>query len=289
MKKITVFTATYNRANYINRLYESLLNQTYKNFEWIVVDDGSTDNTEEIFDKLKDKNLLDINYIKVSNGGKHRAINKGLDCAKGELFFIVDSDDYLLEDSLEKIIKWEESISANDNIIGVVGLKGYSKEKQVGTTFKGKYRDLIIFDRLKNNITGDKAEIFYTEILKKYRFPEYDNENFLPEAVIWNKIAFDGYKLRYFNEIIYICDYLEDGLTKNIEIKYRENPIGFLEYIKQLLLINKNDLFSKIKYVSYYKYIFKNIYDDRKVAKDLEISLCFVKFSNFIRNLVKKS
>lgn len=290
MKSITVFTATYNRSYTIDKLYKSLLKQTYKNFEWIVIDDGSTDETTELFNKYKEENLIDINYIKVCNGGKHRAINRGIQLAKGNLFFIVDSDDYLVENALEEIIKWEKSIPEHSNIAGVVGLKGYSENEQVGTTFKGdNYRDLLIYNREKNNITGDKAEIFYTSILKKYKFPEYENENFVPEAVVWNKIAFDGYQLRYFNKIIYICDYLDDGLTKNIEKKYRENPKGFLDYIKQLLIINKRNLINKIKYVSYYKYIFNNIYDDKTISESLGVSLSFIKFSTLIRKIIKKS
>ena len=96
MKKITVFTPTYNRCYIIGALYESLKKQTFQDFEWIVVDDGSTDDTEAFFAEiLKEEHFFDISYVKVENGGKHRAINQGLSMAKGELFFIVDSDDYV--------------------------------------------------------------------------------------------------------------------------------------------------------------------------------------------------
>lgn len=287
MSKITVFTPTYNRAKYLGRLYESLIKQTYKDFEWLVVDDGSTDDTESWFDKILLEKKIDIKYFKTINGGKHRAINKGLELAKGELFFIVDSDDYLLENALEKIVKWEKSIEKESNIVGVVGLRGYSEKEMIGHSFNGAQKDLLIYDREKYKIFGDKAEVYYTDILKKYRFPEFESENFVSEALVWNQLAIDGYKLRYFNEIIYICEYLENGLTKNIEQKYRENPKGFLEYIKQLLYINKWNIFNKIKYVSYYKYIFEGIYDDKKVSKDLGVSLLFLKIGKIVRKLFK--
>lgn len=288
MKKITVFTPTYNRKKYIERLYQSLVKQTYKNFEWLVIDDGSTDDTESWFAEILLEKKIDTKYFKTLNGGKHRAINKGVELATGELFFIVDSDDYLAENALEKIIEWENTIEQLSNIAGIVGLKGYTKDKLVGTTFKRQYRDLLIYDRNKNNISGDRAEVFYTDILKKYKFPEYESEKFLPEAIIWNKIALDGYKLRHFNDIIYMCEYLEDGLTRNIEQKYRENPNGFLEYIKQLLYINKWNILNKIKYVSYYQYIFDGIYDEKRICKDLRVSLLFLKTARFIRKKFRK-
>ena len=288
MKKITIFTPTYNRLKYLGRLYQSLINQTYKNFEWLVVDDGSTDDTESWFAEILLEKKIEIKYLKTQNGGKHRAINKGIELASGELFFIVDSDDYLIEGALEKIIEWEKTIESNSNIIGVVGLRGYSANEMIGQSFKGKYKDLLIYDREKNKILGDKAEVYYTDILKKYKFPEIKSENFISEAVVWNKIAMDGYKLRYFNEIIYICEYLEEGLTRNIERKYRENPKGFLEYIKQLLYINRLNILNKIKYISYYQYIFEGIYDQERICKDLNVSLLFLKISMFIRKTFRK-
>ena len=105
--KITVFTPTYNRAYIIENLYRSLQRQTVKDFEWLVIDDGSTDNTQELFDKwISEENAFPIRYYKQRNGGKCRAINRALDLAQGELFFTVDSDDYLTKDALEKVMRW---------------------------------------------------------------------------------------------------------------------------------------------------------------------------------------
>ena len=103
--RITVFTPTYNRSYIIERLYHSLKRQTFRDFEWIVIDDGSTDDTELRFTQIQnDSNDFPIHYIKTANGGKHRAINKGVTRASGELFYIVDSDDFLPDDALEIIL-----------------------------------------------------------------------------------------------------------------------------------------------------------------------------------------
>ena len=167
---VTVFTPTYNRAYIIDKLYKSLLAQTDKNFEWVVVDDGSTDNTEKYFKEILEQNSpFSITYVRQSNGGKHRAINRGVQLARGELFFIVDSDDYLLEDAIEKLIQWCNGLDNSKKWAGVSGAKGYSSERCVGGVFDGaQYIDAKNSQRSKYNLYGDKAEAYFTEILKKY-------------------------------------------------------------------------------------------------------------------------
>ena len=140
MKKnfeFTVFTPTYNRAYIIEKLYYSLQRQTFRNFEWLVVDDGSSDNTEELFSRFQKEAPFSVRYIRVENGGKHRAINVGVKNAKGRLFFIVDSDDHLLEDALEKIQKAEQTIPRNtaDKYSGIRALRAYPDGKIIGTKF----------------------------------------------------------------------------------------------------------------------------------------------------------
>ena len=126
MHFITVFTPTYNRMDLIEKLYQSLLQQTKKNFEWLVVDDGSTDDTEKYFGKISSKpQPFPIRYIKQENGGKHRAINKGVKSASGDLFFIVDSDDYLTENAIDKINQWISTLDGSHKWAGISGLKGF--------------------------------------------------------------------------------------------------------------------------------------------------------------------
>lgn len=234
--RITVFTPAYNRAYAIGKLYESLQRQSFHDFEWVVVDDGSTDDTEELFSRfLQADDLFPIHYVKTKNGGKHRAINKGVSIAKGELFFIVDSDDYLTDDALKTIDSIERSIPAQErkHFGGVCGQRGYDIRTPIGTSFRGDTLDATTLERPKYNISGDKAEVFYTEIMKQFPFPEFEGENFITECVVWDRIAAAGYKLRFFNEVSIICNYLPDGLTAQGKQLFLNNPKGYGLYLYQ--------------------------------------------------------
>lgn len=276
--KITVFTPTFNRGYIIENLYKSLQRQSYKNFQWIVIDDGSKDDTEKLFEKwTNEDNLFDITYKKVKNGGKHRAINRAIEIAEGELFFIVDSDDYLTDHALEKVIKWEETIKNKNEFAGVAGVKGYSINSRVGNTFKGEYIDATSLERNKNNITGDKAEVFYLDILKKYKFPEFEGEKFVTEKVVWNQIAYDGYKIRWFNEIIYICDYLEDGLTKSMSRIELENPKALALSMKLDSIHYNMSNKKKIQLWFDYYILLRNKISINEMAENLQISNLLLK------------
>lgn len=234
--RITVFTPTYNRGYIIEKLYQSLQRQSFRDFEWIVVDDGSTDNTEELFQKFTaENNSFPIRYVKTQNGGKHRAINKGVSMAQGGLFFIVDSDDYLADDALQVIDEMERTIPNNQSqsFGGVCGQRGYTENTAIGTSFEGDILDITMLERSAHHIGGDKAEVLYTEVMRKYPFPEFEGENFLTECVVWDKIAADGYKLRFFNRISIICNYLPDGLTAQGEKLLLKNPRGYGLYLYQ--------------------------------------------------------
>ena len=202
--KITVFTPTYNRAYMIGTLYQSLLCQTFTDFEWLVVDDGSTDNTEQLFAEwLQKRELHSIRYVKQENGGKCRAINRALDLAQGELFFTVDSDDYLTEDALEKIVLWEQQLPHDEMYCGVAGNLGTSIGETTNTSFVDGFHEGTLLDRY-NLVDGERAIVLYTDIHKRYKYPEYNGEKFMTEAVAWNRIAHDGYKIRFYNDIIWI-------------------------------------------------------------------------------------
>ena len=237
---ITVFTPTYNRAKLLTRLYRSLQEQTYKNFEWLIVDDGSTDETDLVVNELKNgQQNFPIRYFKTENGGKHRAINYGVSKAMGEAFFIVDSDDWLPSNALSDISYYFEQVQFDHAFAGVAGLKvahnGTGKEK----SFNGEYLDATSLERHQYGIIGEKAEVFQTELLKNYPFPVYDGENFISEAIVWNKIAYDGLKLRWFNRCVYIYEYQEDGLTNNLRKRYQNNPRGYLSYVEQEIRFQK--------------------------------------------------
>ena len=225
---ITVFTPTYNRAKLLPRLHKSLQEQTNKDFEWVIVDDGSTDNTKEVIEKIiiEQEDNIPIRYFYKENGGKHTAINQGVKLALGELFLILDSDDSLPVYSLEKIQTFYNESKAQLNFGGGCGLMGHHDGTRIGSGFPSKtlYANTIEL-RYKYQITGDLLEIFKTDVLKEYPFPEITGERFCPEALLWNRIA-RKYKLYCFKEIIYFRDYLDGGLTdKIIEIRMK-SPIA---------------------------------------------------------------
>ena len=288
---VTVFTATYNRGYIINELYQSLNKQTDFRFEWIVVDDGSNDNTENMFRIWKqEQTKFDIQYYKKPNGGKHRAINYGIKKAKGRLFFIVDSDDRLPFFCISQIIEWEKSIDKADKFAGFSGNIGYitKTNKIIGKSFEGKFIDAKYTEREKNNIMGDKAEVYFTNILKRYPFPEFKNENFITERVVWDKIAEDGYKIRWFNKIIYLAEYLPDGLSKNGDDVFKNNPKGNAYNIKQMERIYNYSYIEKLKdYNSYYE-MEKDSISIKDMCENLKIRVTTLIMAILIAKIYRK-
>ncbi len=274
--KITVFTPTYNRAYIIEKLYASLVRQTFRDFEWLVVDDGSTDNTEELFGRLVREADFPIQYKKKENGGKGRAINYGLDFARGELFFNVDSDDYLTDDALEKVARWESTVAGDSRFCGVVGNLGMSETYSPNTPVSGEYRDASLLERYPEYtdrpIDGEHAYIFYTDIQKKYRYPEFEGEKFITPGIPWNRMAHDGYLVRVFNDIIWIYEYLPDGLT-NDNSKFMRNPMGHGLCLKEKAVFcgyNKKQMF-RFYYYAYCE--FRECYGYKDIAKFVDAPL----------------
>ena len=230
---ITVFTPTYNRAHLLGRLYESLCAQQFTDFEWVIVDDGSTDGTASLVQGFIAERRIDIKYLSQRNGGKHRAINHGVSQAKGELFFIVDSDDYLTAYSLQDIAT--EYAKCDSGIGGVAGLDATDGGKVIGSGLAQDFIECNSMDiRFKHHVTGDLAEVFKTCVMREFPFPEVEGEKFCPEALVWNRIA-HKYKLRYFNKVIYIAEYQDGGLTDNIVRVRRQSPVASTTYYAELL------------------------------------------------------
>ena len=273
--RFTVFTPTYNRGYIIENLFRSLQRQTFSDFEWVVVDDGSEDDTPTKIAAFQAENpAFPIRYFRVPNGGKHRAINLGVREAAGELFYIVDSDDYVTDDALEAIDAVEKSIVPEEKIFfcGVCGLKGYDSERIIGKTFAGETLDITALERAKCNISGDKAEVFYTALLRRYPFPEYEGENFVTECVVWDKIAADGYKMRFFNHIVMICNYLPDGLSAQGGDLFRRNPKGWGQYIYQSVQFGKTVGFDKWSAYLNYFYAMRGNVPFGEIARNLHVN-----------------
>lgn len=229
---VTILTPTYNRKKQLYNLFESLNKQINKNFIWLIVDDGSTDGTEKIISDLKNRAEYKIEYISKSNGGKHTALNIGFQQVSTKLVFIVDSDDILIENAVQKIYDNSYELEKN-NLAGISFLRGYDENKIIGDVFPTKksiYNGIDIQFRYK--ITGDKAEVWRSDILKQYQFPVFDGEKFQGENYIWWQIA-RRYNMLYVNEIIYITKYLDGGLTLSGKKMRIKNPKGGMENSRQ--------------------------------------------------------
>lgn len=220
---VTVFTPTYNRAHMLPNLYKSLQSQTCKNFEWLIVDDGSEDNTEAMVENwIKSRNLFPIRYYKVQNGGKMRAINYGVLLATGEIFCGIDSDDWFYDDAISSIIAAFKTIELNKDIIGV----SFAYNKEIFLNMSG-YVDCKNYERKEYGMEGDRILIFYTDKMRKYKIPVWDDEKFTPESVFIDQMAIDGFKMRYYSKVIYAGEYLDGGLTNSSWRLLKENPMGY--------------------------------------------------------------
>lgn len=224
---ITILTPTYNRASLLPRLFDSLLRQTNKDFEWIVVDDGSTDDTREVVANLKEKcgGAFPMGYVYKANGGKHMAINIGAERARGELLFIADSDDLLTDDALETVANSWHDISDDKSFAGIAGLDiAMDTCEVIGSGLPQEHIDCNAIDiRYRHHVTGDMKEVFRTEVLREFPFPEFAGERFCPEQLVWFRMA-RRYRLRYINKPIYIADYQPDGITAGITRARMRNP-----------------------------------------------------------------
>ena len=223
---ITVLTPSYNRGNLLKNLYQSLRDQIFDDFEWIVVDDGSTDSTSEIIAHFKEDKKIVIKYIKQSNGGKHTAINAGVKISTGELVIIVDSDDTLPKDSLLIINNQYLKIREDATVGGVCGLMAHHDNIVIGNCNLLPQGNISSIDmRFKYGFLGDVCEVFKTDVLREFPFPEIYNEKFCPEDLVWNRIA-RKYTLYFFNQVVYYRDYLDGGLTSKIVKIRMKSPIA---------------------------------------------------------------
>ena len=229
MKKITIFTPTYNRAYCLKELYESLLLQERNKFVWLIVDDGSTDNTKALIDEFVKEALIEIRYFYQENAGKMAAHNKGVDLCDTELFMCLDSDDTLLPDAISTLCAFWESVKNIDNLSGVVAPKKLINElrEDISCPFP-EVRFSTLYGLYKLGFTGETALAFRTEVLKKYPFKIFEGEKFIPESVVYKKID-RLYKLAVLNKSVMLCLYRADGYTQNM-IKHQVNSPKSMSY-----------------------------------------------------------
>ena len=216
MNTVTILTPTYNREKRLWKLFESLCSQTNFNFSWLIIDDGSTDHTEQAVSQMRLNAIFRIEYHKKENGGKHTALNYAYPFIQTPLTFIVDSDDFLTPDAVDIIERTYQSYETEEDLCGFSFLRkkpdgGYLSTSGVPSNgMKESFTEC----RINRGINGDMAEVWYTDCLREYMFPEFPGEKFLGEDTVWIRMA-KKYKMRFFNDAIYVSDYLIDGLTSN--------------------------------------------------------------------------
>ena len=243
--EITILTPTYNRSDKLIDLFYSLKLQSNYRFKWLIIDDGSVDDTEDTISKLREScDLFDICYFKKDNGGKHTAINYGLTKVNTEYCLIVDSDDILKTNAIDFFLnKWK---SLDESIVAISCLTESQCGGIVGDTFPIDGIEISHIEQTyEMNVHGDKIECYRTRILQENQFPVFYNERFLTEAVVWNRIG-TKYKKKCFNTSLMIHEYYEDGLTSNLERLHKNSPIGSFLYhfeISNLEGVSKNILY----------------------------------------------
>ena len=260
-KTVTVLTPSYNRQKELSALFKSLCDQTLYDFIWLIIDDGSNDQTAELVKSWEKTSLpFPIVFHRKENGGKHTALNVGFRLISTELTFIVDSDDVLSNTAIEEIVSIWNAVRS-DRLSGISFLRGTSLSQTIGDPFPsdGVHNGIDIQFRYK--ITGDKAEVWRTDILRRYQFPVFKGERFQGENYVWWQIALE-YDMYYVNKIIYITEYLEGGLTRSGRALRIRCPLGGMEN-SRMGLHPRFPLLERFKramlYVCYGKFAHKSI------------------------------
>lgn len=231
---LTVFTPTYNRAYCLHKCYESLKLQTCDQFIWLIIDDGSTDNTQSLVRTWIDEGSIEIKYIWQENQGMHGAHNTAYNNIDTELNVCIDSDDFMPYDAVEKIINfWEKQ--GNENYSGIVGLDAESSNSTIGTNLPETIKSSTLFDLYnKHGVKGDKKLVYRTSLTKQYPYPRFNYEKYVGLAYKYYKLD-QQYEMLLMNEVLCIVEYLDDGSSNNMLKQYRRNPMGFAFYRKELM------------------------------------------------------
>lgn len=291
--KLTVFTPAYNRGEQLKKLYNSLINQNlddkYKqDFEWIIIDDGSTDNTSEIVEKLIEQHEININYQYKLNGGKHTAHNYAVDLATGDFFLICDSDDILTQDAIQTVFNSISDIQADEKIAGMVGYRHlYAEDESLGNV-QIKFPPNAINVKLNEmfDVTGvfDTTQIYRTNVLRKIKFPEYKGERFFPENWCWRSID-KQYWVRVIPEVLETGKYQMDGYSigsMSSVAAPNKNPNANADYA-YLYYETTHGLIKRIGYYGKYK-AFQRHGQQTKHKENLLLNILSAPFQLYFEN-----
>lgn len=235
-KLITVFTPTYNRKDCIHRCYESLQRQTSDNFEWLIIDDGSSDDTASLIRHWQEEeNRFPIRYYYKENGGLHTGYNKGIQLSETELFMCIDSDDWMPDNGIEQIERIWSKVS-DQGYAGIMGIDRYEDGRCVGDLFPENVHDMYLYEKLtKYKLSGDKKMVHRTDLLKKVApMPTYPGEKYFNPSYMMYQLDQFG-KLYVTNDCLCIVDYQSDGMSSNFYKQLRNSPLSFAETRKLYL------------------------------------------------------
>ena len=277
----TVFTPAYNRAHTLERVYRSLDSQSFRDFEWLIVDDGSTDKTGELIGKWKGRASFPIHYIRKENGGKHTASNLGVVRAKGKFFLTLDSDDEAVPEALERFYYLWNTIPEDlrSSFSAVSALCKHPDGSIEGSKFpQSPFDSNSIESHTRYKITGEKWGFQLTDIMRSFPFPEFPGEYFIPEGVVWNRIALK-YKTRYVNDALRIYHQEDDSLSSSsvgIRIK---SPLGSSLYYNELSEVSVPVLYRIKAVINYLRFSFhgkKPVINILSEAKQSAAALLFL-------------
>lgn len=241
---LTIHTATYNRAHLLEQAYRSLKMQKCTDFEWLITDDGSTDETKKLVSGWINENPpFYIRYVQLEHGGLIRAVNHAIDIAAGDYYFRLDSDDALTENAVATILGKCKEIDDKADYVGV----GFVILTREGLPVKGVWPkvndcgfvDCTNLERPLYDLDADMREAYKIDIMKKYPFPVWEDEMFAPEQLQMDAMALDGYKIRWYNIPVYVCEYQTDGLTLGNWNLFRNNKMGYAMLSNQRMLYTK--------------------------------------------------
>lgn len=251
MKTLTVFTPAYNRAYCLHHTYESLKRQTCKDFMWLIIDDGSTDSTKDLVRGWMDEQVLLIKYHYQHNQGMHGAHNAAYELIETELNVCVDSDDYMPDEAVEKIVAFWVN-HGNEQVSGIVALDCFTNGQIIGSRLPENMKSSTLYDLYhKHGITGDKKLVYRTELTRKYAYPIFQGETYV--GLDYKYYMLDQqYELLIMNEIVCCVEYLADGSSMNMLKQYRKNPRGFAFYRKELMKLPWASLLFKFRQAVHY-------------------------------------
>lgn len=264
-KTLTIFTPTYNRAYILPQLYKSLCAQTNHDFLWLIIDDGSTDATEEMVRKWMEENFIEITYQYQENAGKMAAYNTALALTVTPLFMCVDSDDSLVVDAVNAIAETYRLTRKLENLSGLVSYRGRADGSVLGTVFPNNLEQSPLSKLYEAGFEGDTTLVFKTAIAKRFPFPTLPGEKFISEMYVYNQID-EKYDLKLLRKVLTICNYLEDGYTRNGYPLVKNNPMGWA-LIYQQKKASASTRRKRFKYAAYGgSYVLMSSKEARKAA-----------------------